>query len=266
VSLPPDRHRPGTGWRCGITLTLGVFCVLAFPSVASAYLPGTSPPIPVAFDGGFLSNLSGPVLSPGDGGIVQFQVADPLTLPLDTVQVTFDLYSFSPAPGGTNGSVPSGALLLTGSNSSGPSVGFEYPVVDPGHPIQGAFGVSAGGGAPDGGYAVRTMETFVSNGSPYRFESRGYFSTIAWEGATLPNGPNGTSELNLSRLGVDGITPETAVGVRTNAWVLPVLVLTGAGVFVAGVGALYYFRWGPGSRSGATGGDPPQRAPKAAGK
>ncbi|MCI4367317.1 MAG: hypothetical protein L3K08_06165 [Thermoplasmata archaeon] len=236
---------------------------LPYLSPAGALAP---PPISISADSGFLSNLSAPVLAPGGSGLLQFHLSDPLTRPLSQVSLTFELYAFAPAPGGSSSPMPSGAMSLSGPQGSGTLILLTLPPLAPGSIEAGSVGVIASGGAGDGGYSVRSMLTFAANGSSYRFESRGYFSDAAWNAATQPAGASGPSELNLSRLGVDGITPETAVGVHTDPWLVPVLVLVGAGVLVAGIGAVYYFRRGPGSRSGATAADDPHSAPSAWGK
>jgi len=253
----------------GATSAPGFAVTLAFVLLLTAAVParaGTTPPIPITSDPGFLSDLSAPVLAPGGEGIVSYTLGDPLSVPISNVALTFELYLFSPAPGGSSAPVPSGAMELSTTNRTGASVVLSYPALPPRGSVPGSLGVAAGGGAPEGGYAVRTMLTFTANGSAYRFESRGYFSTATWEAATLPNGADGASQLNLSRLGVDGITPETAVGVHTDPWLVPILVLAGAGIVLAGIGGVYYFRWGPGSRSGANRPEAPQSAPSALGK
>jgi hypothetical protein len=240
-----------------------VVLLLPFHAPAGASAP---PPISISADSGFLSNLSAPVLAPGGSGVLQFHLSDPLTRPLSQVSLTFELYAFAPAPGGSSSPMPNGAMSLSGPQGSGTLVTLPFPPLAPGSTVSGSVGVVASGGAGDGGYSVRSMLSFAANGSSYRFESRGYFSDAAWNAATQPAGAPGPSEINLSRLGVDGITPETAVGVHTDPWLVPVLALVGAGVLVAGIGGVYYFRWGPGSRSGATAADDPQSAPSAWGK
>jgi hypothetical protein len=119
----------------------------------------------------------------------------------------------------------------------------------PGARVAIAVAVVVPSSAPLGDYAIRTGLDFGVNGSAYLLESRGYFSYDTWSNATA--GAGGSPTLNLTRLGVSGVLPETALAVEstTMPWVLGGLV-AGA-LLLAGAGAFYAVRRGPRSSSGA---------------
>lgn len=263
--MSPRRRPGGRAGRAvvAIALAAALFALALDP----APVVGDAPVLPIGDDGAFLSALSAPVLAPGGSGTVGFRLADPLPAAMTGVTLRFALYAFAPAPGGSSGTLPAGAVLLPTGGGNESSIAFEYDTVLPGAaPIAGGFPVDASPGAPQGAYAVRSSLTFTANGTAYLLESRGFFSDTAWSAATLPGGNGTTSTLNLTRLGVSGIVPETAIGVRSDPFLLPIVGLVAAGIVLAGVGAYLYYRRGPGSSSGASSGAPPQSAPSAVGK
>jgi len=225
------------------------------------------PALPVGEDGRFLTNLSAPVLAPGSSGSVGYRLQDPLPGAMTDVNLTFEIYAFTASPGGRSGGVPNGSLTFPGTPSPSVVALATFPDVAPGAGARaGSVAVAAGGGAGDGSYAIRVALAFTENGSRFLLESRGYFSDAQWEAATLANGSDGPPTLNVTRLGVSGVVPETAVGVDSDPWTVPVLALTALGLLLAGAGAFVYFRRGPGSSSGARSPPAPQSAPSAAGK
>ena len=241
-------------WGPAIAVLVGL--ALALPGGFAASPPA---PLPLADDGRFLGNLSAPVLSSGASGSVAGTLSDPLTVPLTAVVLVFELYAFTAAPGGNVGALPDTGVQLPSGNASETSISMAIGTLSPGAPALAiAFPVFAESGAPAGAYDLRSSLQFDANGTSYRLESRGFFSDAAWSAATRPSAGGGPGTLNLSELGVQGILPETAVGVVANGF--PTIVLGLA------VGGYLYVRRGPGSRAGADGAPPPQSAPSAAGK
>jgi hypothetical protein len=209
------------------------------------------PPLPIADDRGFLGNLSAPTFSPGGSGNLAFSVSDPLPAAISGVVLTFDVYAFNAFPGNATSMVPvAGAPVLSTPTTSGAWANVSVGNLAPGQTYRGSLGVTSSATTPSGTFAVRTGVAFtlLSNGTSYRLESRGWFTAATWLAATEL--PNGSATLNLSVLGVSGVTPETAifVGSSTFDWLLTGLLV--AGFVLVGAGAYFYFRRGPGSRSG----------------
>lgn len=255
------RHRPL------LLVSLSVALLVIGPSWAGVpggpFGVGRATSIPLGEDGLFLTNLSAPILAPGGAGTLSFRLHDPLVGDLAQLSLRLQVYSYVPTLGSSAGEVPADALQLSSPSGAGGNVTLRWATLPAGAEVDGSVTVLCASGAPLGAYLVRTALSFVWNGSSEQFESRGYFSDAAWTAATAGGGAGSP---NLTALGVDGIVPETAVGVATDGWTLPIYVLAGAGLVLAAAGAFLYYRRGPGSSSGAVAGPAPQSAPSAFGK
>ncbi len=254
----------GVGRRLQGAATAGASATLLLVLVL-ATLPGASGtsayPVLPAIDGSrTLSNLSSPVVAPGEGGSVALEVADPLAVPITSLDLVLQVYEFNAYPGNATSSPPTGGLLLGGGSEQNLSLGGLAPGGHQALTVEFSTGTSAAQGT----YAIRIAVTFGANGTSYRFESRGWFSEAAWVNATTL--PDGGPTLNLTRLGVSGIVPETGVLVRSNSYSPWLYVLVGGALGLAAAGAYYATRDGPGSRSGARPAAPESKAPRAFGK
>lgn len=245
----PTRPLLRAAWRRGFVPVVAVLLLvlLAAPRANAAGYP----PLPIGLDRGFLKNLSAPDLAPGGTGTVAYTVGDPLTGSIAEVELTLDLYAFNAFPGNATSTVPvSGAPVLTTPGSSGSWANLSIGILGPGQSAGGSVEVATSASTPAGAFAVRTALSFVltSNGTAYRLESRGWFTATTWNDAT--SGPNGSATLNLSVLGVSGVTPETAVYVSSSSWDWALGAILAAALVLVGAAAFVYFRRGPGSRSG----------------
>jgi hypothetical protein len=244
-------ERPGLR-RLGPRGVLVAAIALLFLAVG---VPGTAyaapyPALPVEYGRDLLGNLSGPTLTPGASGTIAFSVEDPLPTPLSNVAVTFQVYAFNAFPGNATSILPvAGAPILSVAGASGESVNVTFASIPAGGVAIGSVEIATGTTTPQGTFAVRTAVGFVSNLTTYRLESRGWFTTSTWASATEE--PNGSVTLNLSRLGVSGVTPETAVLVSSSAWPWVLGGLLAAAIVLTGVAAWVYFRRGPASSSGS---------------
>jgi len=209
------------------------------------------PALPVAYGATFLSNLSGPDLAPGGSGTISFQVADPGTFgAISSVVLTLDVYAFNAFPGNATSQVTSaGTPVLVTSGASATEVNVSMDPLAPGHGESGSVGVVTSASTPTGTFAVRTALAFVANGTPYRLESRGWFSDSLWAAATEL--PNGSLTLNLTTLGVSGVVAETSILVSSSNWDWALGLILGASIVLVGAGAFVYFRRESKSSSGA---------------
>jgi len=246
--LPRSGRVLGSVWKA----TTVIAAVLALVGVPGSVRAAPYPPLPIEDGRELVGNLSAPSLAAGASGNLDFSVANPLAGPIDAVTLTFQVYAFNAFPGNATSTVPvAGAPVLTVPGASGISVNVSVPNLEPGNVYRGSVGVVTASSTPAGTFAVRTALSFdlATNGSAYRLESRGWFTAAAWTAATEL--PNGSATLNLSRLGVSGVTPETAVLVTNQNWDWVLGSLLAAAIVLAGVAAWIYFRRGPGSTSGA---------------
>jgi hypothetical protein len=257
--------RSDRGRRLAPLVIVAILLVSALSPPARAGYPT----VPLQSDGRFITNLSAPVLAPGQSGSISFDLADPIGFDLVDAVVSLAVYAFNAYPGNATGTVPSDAVALAGAgpaccaNATDLAYTSSPATVVPGAPVPLTIPVWTSGSAPSGDYAIRLELTFTGNGTSYRLASRGEFTEAQWAAAT--SGPSGTSTLNLSTLGVSGVVPETAVLVRSNPFPVALDVILAAALVLAGAGGYYAFRRPRKSRSGAGGADDPSQAPTAFG-
>ena len=244
------RLRSASGRLLSIALAVALLG-RALYGVSDTARAGIYPPLPLGFDATFLSNLSGPDLAPGGSGTLSFHVGDPTRFaPMTGVTLTLDVYAFNAFPGNATSSVASaGTPVLVTPASSGTDVNVSLPSLNPGTNEAGSVGVATASNTPTGTFAVRTALSFVANGTNYRLASRGWFSESLWESATIL--PNGSATLNLSMLGVSGVTAETSILVSSSSWEWALALILGAAIVLVGAGAFVYFRRASKSSSGA---------------
>ncbi len=212
--------------------------------------PAGYPTVPVGLDRDFLGNLSAPSLTPGGSGTLGFSLSDPLAQALVGAELSFGVYAFNGFPGNATGAVPvAGAPVLTTSTTSGPSANLSLGTISAGRTITGSVGIATASTTPSGTFAIRAALTFTANGSMYRLASRGWFTASEWANATEL--PNGSVTLNVSRLGVSGVLPETAVLVTSSDLAWGLFAIAAAGVVLVGAGAWVYFRRTSKSSGGA---------------
>ncbi len=246
-----------------LLLLLGLAVVVGAPAGRAA----TYPPAPLAYGRDLLSNLSAPSVAPGGSSTLGFRIHDPsATYGASGLTLELEVYALNGYPGDAVGPVPvANAPVIVSGSSSGLALNLSLPSLAPNGTYVGSVQVVTSSDTPAGTYAIRTAVAFLLNGTNYRFESRGWFSASAWANAT--SGANGTATLNLSRLGVSGVVPETAVLVAPSSWPVALGALVAVGLVLVGLGAWLYFRRGPGSRSGTAKAEAPgaTNAPSALG-
>lgn len=251
------------GRRIGSLSVVGAIALLLALLAPVPSARATYPTLPAIDGSRAVSNISSPVVAPGDGGSILLDVADPLSVPIAGAVLSAEVYEFNAYPGNATGPPGPGSLSLGG----GPTFAWEENVtvgsLAPGASTPVSIAFTTSGSAPQGTYAVRTALSFLANGTEYLFESRGWFSTSVWNNATTL--PGGASTLNLTRLGVSGVVPETGVLVRSNPIAPWLYALVVGALILAAVGGYYATRDGPGSSSGARPVPPESNAPSALG-
>jgi len=243
----------------GVFLTVLLLLVTVLPTGAGRSL-GALPEDGAAF----VVSFSLPPTTAGGRTALTFVLQNPLSIPVTHVTFTAEIYAFNAFPGNaTSPQPPPNAPLIGNGSTTGSSASQSWAAWPAGSRWSGSFPVTSSAATPVGTYAIRTRLILVDNGSTDRLESRGWFSAALWASATETS--NGTATLNLSRLGVEGVLPETAaqiVGPGLNGLLVGLVV---AAFVLAGVGAFLYFRRGPGSRSGMEAGSAANHAPRAFG-
>ncbi len=246
-----------------IVVVLGVV-VGAAPLVQAA----SSPPLYPRYSGSqFLGNLSLPSVPAGQSTTLAFSLSDPLPSPMIDANLTLQFYAFNAYPGNATGPLPANdAPFFASGHSFGNTTFWTVASIAPGATTSGAVTVESATGTPSGTYAVRTLLVFAANGTHYRLASVGWFTRAQLLNATLSgNGTSGPLNLNLSRLGISALLPETAFYVQGAGYSAVLYGLLGAAFVALGVGAYVSMRRASKSRSGARGPDPPSHAPRAFG-
>lgn len=246
MSDPRRSFRRPARTVAALVLAVTALAAVLPPSAAAAY-----PTLPVGLDREFLSSLSAPNLSPGSSGTLSYELSDPSGFfAMSDVTLELDVYAFNAFPGNATSSLSTaGAPILVTPTTSGTSANISVGALTPGETQHGSVVVATSASTPTGSFAVRTALGFTANGSAYLLESRGWFTADQWAAATEL--PNGSTTLNLTVLGVSGVTPETAILVSSSSWDWALAVILGASVALVGAGAFVYFRRAPKSSGGA---------------
>jgi hypothetical protein len=256
--------RRGSRARAGPVLLAIALLGLA---LVPAPLRGAPALLPVALGREFLGGLSVAPTAPGGSSALDFELADPLPYAISNVTLTFEVYAFNPFPGTGRTAPPAEAPGLSGGGPAGPALTLAVGALGA-HAVNWTAPVTvvAPPAAPSGTYAIRDRLSFEMNGTPYELASVGNFAPALWQNATVL--PNGTPTVNLTRLGVSGILPETAILVRSNeAFDAGLYVLLGIGAALALAGTYVAMRpRGPRSRSGRSSAPEESQAPSALGK
>ena len=246
MAEPRRRSVPLLPIALAAAVVVSAWVAAAPPAAASSF-----PALPVGYGATFVSNLSGPDIAPGSSGTLSFEVGDPATFTaISSVVLTLDVYAFNAFPGNATSQVAvAGAPLLVGPSVSATEVNLSLGSLIPRGAETGSVGVATSSSTPAGTFAVRTALAFVANGTSYRVESRGWFTASAWAAATEL--PNGSVTLNLTTLGVSGVSPETSILVTSSNWDWALGLILGASIVLVGAGAFVYFRRESKSSSGA---------------
>ncbi|HLM91531.1 MAG TPA: hypothetical protein VK424_05720 [Thermoplasmata archaeon] len=228
--------------RFGLPATLLVVVLLAAASIGASPARGAgAPPLPLALDRIFVNNMTGAELAPGSGGAISMKVGNPLADAMTGTVLTVGVYAFNAFPGNaTSGVNVASAPVLSNVTSSGLEVNESLGSLATHATTSLSISVQTADSTPAGTFAIRTALRFVENGTAYVLESRGWFTFATWTAAT--NGPNGSTDVNLSRLGVSGILPETSLLVQSNNFAYALWAVLGVGLVVVGIGAWLYFR------------------------
>lgn len=265
--------RPGRSAATAPLLVAALLLLVAAapsPSAANAIerpILLVPPQLPVALGPKFLTGLAVAPTEPGGSVPLAFALSNPLGYPLANVTLAFELYAFNPFPGTGVQSLPGGAATFSSGTASTTNLSLPAGSLAA-HATNWSAPVTfhAGSGAPEGTYAIRDRLTFDLNGSRYILASVGNFPTEVWQNATVL--ANGSPTVNLTRLAVSGLLPETAVLVRSNTAFDATLYVVLAAAGLLALAAVYVSgrRRGPTSRSGTSSAPEESHAESALGK
>ncbi len=185
------------------------------------------------------SNFTTPQMVPGDTGRLNFSFTNRYDKEITQVNVTVEIYLYANIHESKNLSRVDKPPKFVNSDSH-----ITYKIwnrVDPDEKkTDTELYIRSWGNTEQGTYFVRFTLTFIYNGSNYLMKSRGHFSKEQWEDATTNTTEGDPGNINITKLGVDGIIPDTTFGVKKPWPRWPLYVLIGLTVMFAALAILTY--------------------------
>lgn len=193
-------------------------------------------------------NFTTPVIKPGESGILNFTIRNYYSTPLYKISLVAEIYFYA--------TIETGKKLSEGfsnppwfrtSGKQRIEQSWEVWNVYAGQPYNQYYfsvGISTSRDTPEGTYFVRFFLTFYDpNGNIHIFKSRGCFTTEEWREATT-----NVSEydrkyhggVNISKLGVDGILPDTSFTVSSGPNLILFFFLVALTIFFACLTVMFY--------------------------
>ncbi len=213
-----------------------------------------------------ISIVSTPELAPGESGRFEFELNVTYTEPIIDVALNVSIYRYATIEESipVDASWPYAYPFIEGNGTR--EQRWTWAQIDPNTMTSVSFTIVTAADShqmPHGSvfsqasYFVRFYLTFTGNlsGTPEQFvmASRGYFSEARWDEAisdarTDPcNPPSCRGNVNLTVLGVDGILPDSAFGVKEPIPRWPFYLLIALAVVFLVVAFLFWVEENPGS-------------------
>ncbi len=215
-----------------------------------------------------ISVISTPELEPGQSGAFRFQLNSTYASNITNVRLNASIYQYATIdetiPVDRNWPYP--YPKIRENASGGHDVSWSWPVIAPGSRLNLSFTVETvsdsdlmphGSVFSQSSYFVRLWLEFDGNVSGnlthFRMVSKGYFTEAAWDRATNATyttpcvAPYCRGNLNLTVLGVDGILPDSAFGVKEPIPQWPFYALIVLAVFFLVLAYLFWVEENPGS-------------------
>ncbi len=216
---------------------------------------------------GLIGIKESPQLAPGDSGRFVFYFNSTYTVPIQSVRLNASIYRYATIDGSVpiDGSWPYAFPKIQESGNR--TWVWTNAAIAPGRlPALLNFTILTAADSnqmPHGSifsqssYFVRFWLEFTANvsGTPtqFRMASRGFFTTAQWDTATnktntTPCTPPGCrGNVNLTRLGVDGILPDSSFGVKEPIPRWPFYLLIAFAVFFLILAFLFWVEENPGT-------------------
>jgi hypothetical protein len=215
-----------------------------------------------------VSVVSTPQLEPGQSGVFVFDLNSTYSSAIYNVRLNASIFAYATIDGtlAVDQNWPYPYPKIRENTSGGHEFAWAWPSIAPGSQINLSFTVETAADSsqmPHGSvfsqssYFVRFWLEFDGNVSGtmthYRMASKGYFSEDAWTRATSATyaspcvAPWCRGNLNLTILGVDGILPDSAFGVKEPIPLWPFYLLVVLAVLFLVLAFLFWVEENPGS-------------------
>ena len=185
------------------------------------------------------ANFTTPQIIPGNTGKLNFTLTNRYDKPITNVNLTLEIYKYANIHESKNISRTEKPPYFVIANSQ--KTFKLWNQIDTGEKMSDAvFYICTREDTEQGTYFVRFMLTFQYNGTTYLMKSRGYFTKEEWYDATTNTTEDDPGNINITKLGVDGIIPETTFGVKKPWPLWPMYVLGALTVLFAVFAILDY--------------------------
>lgn len=185
------------------------------------------------------ANFTTPQMIPGHTGKLNFTLTNRYDKPITDVNLTLEIYRYANIHESKNLSETEKPpyFVITHSQKT-------FKVWNQINPKEkktdAVFYIRSREDTEQGTYFVRMMLTFAYNGSQFIMKSRGYFTKAQWDDATTNTTENDPGNINITKLGVDGIIPDTTFGVKKPWPLWPMYALGALTVLFAVLAILDY--------------------------
>lgn len=193
-------------------------------------------------------NFTTPVIKPGENGILNFTIRNYYSTPLYAITLISEIYFYATIESGKkiDASFHNPPWFRNSGNQMIRQEWNEWRVYanQSYNQYSVAFGISTSKDTPEGTYFVRFVLTFYDpDGNQHILKSRGCFTNEEWENATT-NVSNYDmiyhGGVNISKLGVDGILPDTSFTVSSGPNLILFSFLIGLTILFACLTVMYY--------------------------
>ncbi len=215
------------------------------------------------------SNFDAPGIIPGNTGKIRFTMRNRYTFNkvykdnnMTNVSLIVNIYRFVTLEQSKGISkISNGPKIVAGNGALQKiydryTAEFYWQKIQRNESVRVELSIKSSSNSPQGTYFVRmhlkfTFKTFNNtynntfNNTYFEMKSRGYFTNQQWENAqpnaTEPDGYPIVGRLNLDKLGVDGIIPDTSFRIKEPIPMWPFYIVVGLAIFFLIMAGVFYF-------------------------
>jgi hypothetical protein len=182
-----------------------------------------------------------PQILPGEDGYLNFKLENRYDIQITDIEIIVEIYRFA----NIHESLPMEEISKPPafSDTTGSQIR-KYTIGQLGNDTSTDIGtglkIKTNEETKQGTYFVRFQLTFTYNETEYIMKSRGHFTDEEWDNATTDTTNDDPGNINITKLGVNGIIPDTTFGVKKPWPIWPLYVLGALSVMFAGLAILTY--------------------------
>ena len=228
-----------------------VALALSFMMLSTAFIAaGADNPGSPQYVNRMLSGFTTPTVSPGSNLTFSFNITNPYDNETDVMEeviLTIGVYKYSTQE--TSRAIDEDFEDAPIIDHLGTEVLKEYAMLDPWETERVEIDISTSRDTPHGSYfsqstyfmRFKVSFNFLGNSTPVVLQSRGYFTDAQWDRMVSFSANESIIDIDYMRsLGVDGLLPDSAFGLKKPIPVWPLGLLI-AGICVLSFMSMYYF-------------------------